>query len=252
MKRRYLIIIVMLAAVMLVSVMMNVYLFNQATRYYTDLNEIRLDPLGLNSYPPDLPGTDNAKMKVLFYGDSRAANWPTPQGDDSIVFLNRGIGAQTTTQVKLRFPYDVPPLKPDVIILQVGINDLKTISLFPERKAAIVADCKENIRQLVTDAHELGSIVILTTIFPVGNVPPERWLFWSDDVKIAVAEVNAYIHALAAEQVLIFDAYSVIVDSNGQMKENYSEDELHINPAGYSVLNDAFLPLLKTVETQLG
>src|SRR5690242_2549989 len=110
MKKRYLIILLILVAVMPVSVVANVYLFNQARRYYTDLNEVRLDPLGLNSDPPDSLAAETTKTTVLFYGDSRAARWPLPDSDNSQVFLNRGIEAQTSAQVALRFQYHVGPL----------------------------------------------------------------------------------------------------------------------------------------------
>lgn len=40
-------------------------------------------------------------------------------------------GAQTSAQVVWRFAEHIAPLQPDKIILQVGINDLKTIPLFP-------------------------------------------------------------------------------------------------------------------------
>ena len=135
MKKRYLLI---LLATTLASLVLNIFLFNQARRYYVELNETRLDPLGLDAYHPDTKMSSNTPFKALFYGDSRAANWPAPDKDNSITYLNRGIAAQTTAQAWLRFQYHVPPLKPQVMILQIGINDLKTIPLFPERRAAII------------------------------------------------------------------------------------------------------------------
>ncbi len=53
-------------------------------------------------------------------------------------FVNRGIGNQTTAQVLGHFHAHVAPLHPQTIILQVGINDLKTIPLFPEQAETII------------------------------------------------------------------------------------------------------------------
>ena len=236
---------------MLLSFALNILLFNQAKRYYSELNEVRLDPLGINGYSDAPSDASDHSFSVLFYGDSRAANWPAPEADSSVVFLNRGIASQTTAQVKLRFQYDVAPIKPQRVILQVGINDLKTIPLFPERKAAIIATCEDNIRQIVLLTKALGATVILTTIFPVGNVPLERIPFWSGDVQIAIDEVNDYIRTLAEEQVIIFDAYSVLADANGLMQSRYREDELHINTAGYDALNQALFLQMKSLPTEL-
>jgi lysophospholipase L1-like esterase len=76
-------------------------------------------------------------------------------------------------------------------------------------------------------------------------VPLERRPFWSDDVKLAVDEVNTYIRTLASKQIIIFDAYSVLADVNGLMAAQFSADELHINTAGYDALNRALLLILK-------
>jgi len=64
---------------------------------------------------------------VVFFGDSRAYDWPAPSGLEGLEFVNRGIGNQTTAQVLGRFEAHIAPLHPQVVVLQVGINDLKLI-----------------------------------------------------------------------------------------------------------------------------
>src|SRR5687768_7914035 len=154
-------------------------------------------------------------------------SWPSPDGFDNMTFVNRGIGAQTSAQNWLRFAYHVTPLKPQIFILQVGVNDLKTIPLFPERQQSLIETCQENIHEMVAAANDLGATVVLTTIFPVGDVPLQRRPFWSDEVKTAVDTVNNSISSLASEQVIIFDAFSILADSDGLMRPEYSADELH-------------------------
>jgi len=110
---------------------------------------------------------------------------------------------------------DVEPLQPQVIVVQVGINDLKAIPLFLQRKARIIANCQENIAQIVAHSTDLRATTILTTIFAVGKVPVQRRPFWSDDVALAVDEVNAYIRSLEGQDVIVFDAFSVLADHRG-------------------------------------
>jgi lysophospholipase L1-like esterase len=180
--------------------------------------------------------TASRQTVVVFVGDSRAASWPPPANLEGFEFINRGIGAQTSAQTLHRFKAQVKPLQPHIVILQVGINDLKTIPLFPERKEAILANCQGNIQQIVSQATSSGTIVILTTIFPTGRVPWERKLFWSPNVAEAVDEVNIFIRSLEAQNVIIFDAYSLLAD-NGVARDDYFQDTLHLNAAGYEALN---------------
>ncbi|MFN2271128.1 MAG: SGNH/GDSL hydrolase family protein [Anaerolineae bacterium] len=252
MKSRNLLVftVCLLAVLLIVSLGLNCYLYHQGRLYYLQMNLLSLDPLGLDYYETasELQGPDTSDvMLVTFFGDSRAASWPAPEVG-SFEFVNRGIGAQTSEQAALRFDYHVKPLDPDIIIVQVGVNDLKTIPLFPERQESIISDCKGNIQQIVERSTDLGAVVIVSTIFPIGEVPIERRPFWSDDVARAINEVNAYIRSLEREGVIVFDAYSILADENGVTDSEYSRDLLHLNDAGYTRLNGELVQILMTIE----
>jgi lysophospholipase L1-like esterase len=163
-------------------------------------------------------------------------------------FINRGIAAQTSAQALGRFEEDVVPLSPDVVVVQVGINDLSAIPLFPDRKEAIVAACAGNIEALVGRARATGATVILTTIFPLGDVPPERRLFEPAGMGEAVAEVNEHLRSLEGEGVILMDTAAVLVDEQGRVGAAYSEDLLHLTPAAYEALNGVLEGLLRRVE----
>jgi lysophospholipase L1-like esterase len=236
-RRCSLLIAGLFSVLLLASLFLNYYLFRQGRHYYLQLNETRLDPLGLSYYHTDPDVQDPGRVRVVFFGDSRAASWPAPPGLVQFEFINRGIGSQTSEQVVLRFEHHVAPLRPQILVVQVGINDLKIIPLFPGRREAIVARCQENVRQIVRRATDLGATVILTTIFPLAEVPLERRLFWSDEVALAIDELNAYVHALAAENVVVLDAFAILADDKGLVRTAYSRDFLHLNAAGYDALN---------------
>jgi lysophospholipase L1-like esterase len=241
--------VIVLLLLLLLSVAANVILLNENTRNYRDLNETRLDPLGLQAYPAGtgVPPRTGGRTRVVFFGDSRAYEWPAPQGLADVEFINRGISAQTTAQALGRFEAHVAPLRPDVVVVQIGINDLKTIPLYPEREEAIIEACQDDIRQIVTKSLDSGAVVILTTIFPVGDVPLERRLYWSDRVPPAIGAVNAYIRSLAQDRVMVFDASAVLADANGEARPAYQRDFLHLNARGYTALNQSLTPLLERV-----
>lgn len=240
-----------LATSLLGSIALNFALYNAATQYYRQLNATHLDPLGLNVSFPDKDTSiqlPSSKSKVVFFGDSRAAAWQEPEGFDRSIFINRGIGSQTTTQVVKRYDAQIAPLKPDILVVQVGVNDLKTIPLFPNQKDRIIEDCKANIDRIVREARSQNTVVILSTIFPLGELPISRRLFWSSEVDRAIAEVNEFITNLAAEDVRIFDTKSVLSNKNGIVKPEYSLDFLHLNDRGYEALNRELSLLLREIE----
>ena len=139
-------------------------------------------------------------------------------------------------------------LEPDIVVIQVGINDLKAIPLMPDSRNIIIDLCRSNIRQMVEDSKALGATVIVSTILPVGEIPLIRKPVWSDDIAQAVYEVNGYIDSLKDDQVFVFDGFSAVADGQGLIPEDYRKDELHLNRQGYATLNKAFVEFLNTTD----
>jgi lysophospholipase L1-like esterase len=233
------ILLIATGAALAASVALNVALGFYADRFYRSLAYSGLDPLGIYRYPDPIPMATNdpQTIRVVFLGDSRAEYWPAPQSMAGFQFINRGVAGQTSEQVLGRFDAHLRPLSPDIVVIQVGINDLQAVYLFPERREWIVERCKANIRTLVEKSLGLGAAVVLTTIFPHGPITWDRAFFWSADVDAATAEVNALIVSLASEQVIVFDTAPVLQDERGLARSEYQDDFLHLNAAGYEALN---------------
>lgn len=245
-------IISLLIVSLISSILLNIVLFKKAKHYYNSVIILRSDPLGLKNYPADADYNTEENLnykRVVFLGDSRAYQWVvTTNSPKQYQFINRGIGAQTSVQVVSRFDEHVKPLKPDIIVVQVGINDLKEIPLFDSKKELIVTNCKKNIALIVSKSIEIGSTVILTTIFPVGKIPIERRLFWSDDIYHAIYDINDYIHSQKRSNVIIMDTFAILANEKGIVRSEYRMDFLHINAAGYSALNDELQKILRKLE----
>ncbi len=237
-------VLIVIALLLVASVALNVVLFDRARRYYLDLNAARLNPLDLNAYS-NASLAPSAKPRLVFFGDSRATRWPVTTIFDQFEVVNRGVEAETSAQAALRFSAHVVPLHPAVLVIQVGVNDLKTIPLFPERKTEIIAATEQNIRHIVEQANALGAQVILTTIFPVGEFPLERRIFWSPEIDSAVQEVNDYLRSLSAENVDVFDAAAILAEK-GRANPLYYSDELHLNDDGYAALDQELESALNT------
>ncbi len=239
------ILVVLLLTLLIFTCVLAIVGFWFARMFYASENAVRLEPLGLSVYQTVPTRVSPDLKRVVFLGDSRAETWLPPAALSGWDFVNRGISGQTTAQILGRFAVHVTPLQPQVIVLQLGVNDLKDIPIFPDRRAAIVADCLANIRSIVRQSNDLGAVVILTTIFPVSTPSLERRLFfWSDDIARAVTEVNNELRTLASDKVLLFDADLILLDANGLPRSEYMEDTLHLNAAGYDALNQRLRQLL--------
>ena len=234
-----------LILLMALSVSLNAILYERLRHFYIEMYAVRLDPLGLSSFQAAVD--HDARPIIVLFGDSRAAQWPAPQINGYQV-VNRGIGNQTSAQVVSRFDAHVKPLHPDIVILQVGINDLKIIPLFPKQEREIISNCKANILTMIQESLQMGAAVVVTTIFPTGQVPLIRRLVWSEQVDKAIREVNEFIRTLEQDRVLVFDTANLLLDTNDHMKQEYSFDTLHLNARGYDVLNQELIPILKSLE----
>jgi lysophospholipase L1-like esterase len=232
---------VILIAAFAGSLAANFFTYALAKTEYREMKSVRLDPLGVHEakFPADLPAKAPAALPlVAFVGDSRAQAWWPPPSVKGWRFANRGIYGQTTEQILARYDVQVTPLKPRVVVLQAGINDLAAIGVFPDRRDRIVADCKRNLHAMIDRAAGGGSTVMVTTIFPVGHVPLERRPLWSNEIPGAVDEVNADLRAIHQPGVVVLDAWRLL-QKEGRMRSEFSADLLHLKRAGYEVLNQA-------------
>ena len=242
-KRWRLVLEIGLALLLVVSLGLNGVLWTAAKKYYYDLQTARFYPLGLSAFYWDQREEVADQPRILFYGDSRAAEWEFPELD-GIEFVNRGIGGQTSNQIAMRYDEHVLPLNPDVIVLQMCINELKTVPIFPEKRTEILEVCKQNTLEIIEKAEAQGATVILTTVFPVGDVPLQRWPFWSSDVAVAVDEINVFLREQAADNVILFDTFELLSLPDGSVNPEFARDELHLNPAGYTMLNQELTVIL--------
>jgi lysophospholipase L1-like esterase len=231
------------ASVCLVSLVANALLARTAFEYFKQTNAFRLDPVGLKAYAAERARPAPGHPLLVFFGDSRALMWGQPQAAGYVV-VNRGIGFQTTAQILGRVDRDVVDLHPDVVVLEAGVNDLKAIADFPDRRAEIVADCEANLGRIVDACRRAGATVVVTSVFELGDVSLWKRPFWSNDVATAVAEVNAYLPKLKGDRVILFDANRSLDDGRGHVWKPYQLDYLHLTPAGYSVLTPGLVSLL--------
>ena len=239
--------IIIISLLLLASLLVNSFLYKELKFVYLYWYATSLNPLSLKRYSDDKVSekTRENQKKVVFFGDSRAVEWAKPELQE-FQFINRGISGQTSAQVLLRFDRHVAVLNPEIIVIQVGVNDLRMLPKSPKTREDIVKDCQQNIAQIVQKAKEIGAKVILTTVFPLGDetISVQQRLFWSpiDYMKQDITEVNNYIKTLEPDAV-IFDAYELI-KAQKESAPKYYRDLVHLNGRGYKFLNQHLSELL--------
>lgn len=231
------------------SLLLNILLIRQYRNTYLNLHATRLNGLGQLTFQEKDPALPDGRPVILFFGDSRAAAWPSPTlAQADVRFINRGIGGQTTSQVRSRFDRHVLGLDVDVLVLQVGVNDLRAMPAFPDQQEWILQQTVANINWMVDRAGREDIQVIITTIFPLGKLGIFRTLFWKDTVADAISTVNTLLQGLAGPNVHILDSNSILADAHGVVHRRYSEDYLHINHRGYAALNSKLVSILGGID----
>ena len=210
---------------------------------YRDQLRFRLDPLEeYSSGPPSRP----VENGFWIIGDSRAADWaPEQLGFIRTPVCNLGIRGQTSGQVLARLRQDLHRSKPTCILIQVGINDLKSMGLLED--PSITRNCIRNIRQILDACEEHDTRAIYSAIFPPGDVELFRRPFWKAAIADSLVMVNEAIRDACSNRGFIyFDTHHLLEDPDhpGKALKAYQSDFLHINAAGYRCISEALMELL--------
>jgi lysophospholipase L1-like esterase len=190
--------------------------WNQLGRYHAANEELK-------SQPAD-------PKRVVFMGDSITDIWKLADSFPGKPYVNRGIGGQTTPQMLVRMYPDVIDLKPAVMVLLAGTNDIAR-----NTGPVTLTMIEENIQAMTELAKLHGIKVVLCSVTPVsdytqrkqtGGRPPE------DSLKL-----NAWLKEYAPKQGAVYaDYYSAVVDDKGMLKDGFSADGLHPNAKGYELM----------------
>lgn len=192
----------------------------------------------------------NSELKsvpaAIFIGDSIVARWNLESSFPGKGYLNRGIGWQTTAQVLLRMHQDVVDLHPRAVVIEVGTNDITGI--FGDVR---MAEIQANYRAMYEIASSNGIRVLFASVLPVNEYSKEAksehvfTLHPAEQIKA----LNQWLRGFCNEHGLQFlDYYAAMVDERGFLREDLSDDGVHPNARGYSVMANVAIELPATPE----
>jgi len=181
---------------------------------------------------------DNAKVglpaagvnRVVFMGNSITEGWirTHPAYFEGKPYVNRGISGQTTPQMLVRFRPDVINLKPTLVIILAGTNDIAG-NTGPSTLEMIL----DNLISMAELAKANKIKVVLSSVLPAFDYP------WKPGLEPApkIVKLNEMIKKYAdANGIVYLDYFSPMVDERNGLKKELSVDGVHPNEAGYLIM----------------
>ena len=188
-----------------------------------------VDPL--NSYPTKLL----ALLETNFPG----------QG---ITVLNQGVSGELVDKTHDKIAPILNRDRPQAVLLLSGYNDLNPCGQGQANSAACgdatqhvafgVRDCIREVKESPVGVR----YIFVSTLTPPGPLGPRRL------DRNAIIETNRKITQMVAqEKAILVDTYPLFI---GHEAEFTSVDGLHLNPAGYQAIADAFFAAIKATVPQ--
>jgi lysophospholipase L1-like esterase len=204
-----------------------------AERHRLEDERLRTDWAGLQRYRQanaELGAPARGARRVVFMGNSITDAWARwfPTMFPGKPYVGRGISGQTTPQMLVRFRQDVVALRPAVVVLLAGTNDIAG-NTGPSSLEMI----EDNIASMTEIARANGIRVVLASVLPAFDYP------WKPGVEPApkIVALNAWLRDYAAKHGAVYlDYHSAMADARQGLRAELTSDGVHPNEAGYRVM----------------
>lgn len=170
-----------------------------------------------------------AKVDVVFLGDSITEGWARTDTDFlSKGNVGRGISAQTTPQLLVRMYSDVIALRPRVVHIMAGTNDIAH-----NTGPMTAEDTHNNIMAMceIAKAHKIRVVL--------GSVPLASKYWWRPEAqpKAEALALNTWLRGYASQiHAKYADYATALTDAQGNAKLDLAKDEVHPTKEGYAVM----------------
>lgn len=177
------------------------------------------------------------QARIVFMGDSITDLWQQPRHGalfQERSYVNRGISGQTTAQMLVRFRPDVIDLKPSVVVILAGVNDIAG-----NTGPATNEEIQGNLASMSELARAAGIRVVLASILPVSEYHTAPGATPQTTIRpmARIRAMNDWIRAYAAANRHVhLEYFSAMTDDAGLLRRELSADDLHPNERGYAVM----------------
>lgn len=189
--------------------------------------------------------------QILFAGSSLMEQFPIYEFiqdfDLPYTIYNRGVGGFITADLLANMKDCIYDLQPAHIFLNIGTNDLNAPDYDQEELIARYTLILQGIREHLPQAK-----LYLLAYYPVNTVVAEQL---PDMKQVLRYRTNARINAASAavkelaEQfgAQFLDLNAPLRDENGELKEEFTIEGMHMYANGYKPILDQLLPVLSAL-----
>jgi len=168
--------------------------------------------------------------RVVFMGNSITEGWGRVDPDffEGKPYINRGISGQTTPQMVLRFQQDVVDLKPKVVVILAGTNDIAG-----NTGPMTLEQSRDNIIAMAQLAKANGIKVVIASIIPAFDYP------WKPGLEPAgkIVALNKMLKEYASKNKIVYlDYFSAMADERNGLRKGLGDDGVHPNLEGYKIM----------------
>jgi lysophospholipase L1-like esterase len=184
----------------------------------------------------------DGERRVVFMGNSITEGW-APYFASHFAnqpYVGRGISGQTTPQMLVRFRQDVISLRPTVVLILGGTNDIAG-----NTGPSSVGMIEDNLRSMTDIAKANGIKVLLGSVLPVYDYPWKRGLAPADTIRRLNQSIKAYADSVG---VVYVDFYTPMSDERGGLRTELTRDGVHPNAEGYQVMSLIAGPIIERAQ----
>lgn len=185
------------------------------------------------------------KGQILFVGSSLMEFFPINELQQTLekqyIIYNRGIAGYVTTELLNSMEECIFELEPSKIFINIGTNDIASVAGEYSKEKLI-----ENYNKILNQISERlpKSKVYVMAYYPInakadfeGIDKDTKQMVFKTRTNTAILEVNLDIEKLAKEHGYEFiNINEGLMDEEGNLKEEYSMDGIHMFANGYSVV----------------
>lgn len=177
-----------------------------------------------------LPSPAPGEERVVFYGNSITEAWAAlfPAQFPGRPYVGRGISGQTTPQLLVRFRQDVVALKPSVVVILAGTNDIAG-----NTGPSSIEMIEDNLASMTEIARANGIRVVLSSVLPVYDYP------WKPGLEPAakIIGLNEWLRRYAASVGAVYvDYHRAMKDARNGLPIELARDGVHPTEAGYRIM----------------
>jgi lysophospholipase L1-like esterase len=173
------------------------------------------------------------KPRMVFLGDSITDLWRLNEyyGSERD-FVNRGISGQITGQMLGRMKADAIDLKPRLVLVLAGIDDLAR---------GVAAGTVENNLSMIADLAEAHHIEpMFASVLPISDYHKDVNPQYARTARLSpskILEVDNWLKNFCEQRHFRYvDYYAALVDQAGFLQADLSDDGVHPNAKGYRLM----------------